>query len=30
MAVTLTLEDEGVLAGPTDTLMEFLHRAGVR
>ena len=30
VAVTLTLEDEGVLAGPTDTLMEFLHRAGVR
>ena len=30
VSVTLTLEDEGVLAGPTDSLMEFLHRAGVR
>jgi multidrug efflux pump subunit AcrA (membrane-fusion protein) len=30
VSVTLTLEDEGVLAGPTDMLMEFLHRAGVR
>ena len=30
VAVTLTLADEGVLAGPTDRFMEFLHRAGVR
>ncbi len=30
VAVTLTLADAGVLAGPTDRFMEFLHRAGVR
>jgi multidrug resistance efflux pump len=30
VAVTLTLNDDGILAGPTDTLMEFLHRVGVR
>ena len=30
VSVTLTLVDEGILAGPTDTLMEFLHRVGVR
>ena len=28
--VTLTLADSGLLAGPTDELMTFLHRVGVR
>lgn len=28
--VTLTLQDDGVLAGPTDSLMDFLHRVGIR
>ena len=28
--VTLTLADSGLLAGPTDELMVFLHRVGVR
>ncbi|HEU5037727.1 MAG TPA: HlyD family efflux transporter periplasmic adaptor subunit [Nocardioides sp.] len=30
VSVTLTLQDDGVLAGPTDSLMGFLHRVGVR
>ena len=30
VAVTLTLADEGILAGPTDSLLQFLHRVGVR
>ena len=30
VAVTLTLHDDGVLAGPTDELLQFLHRVGVR
>ena len=30
VAVTLTLHDDGILAGPTDTLLQFLHRVGVR
>lgn len=30
VSVTLTLADSGVLAGPTDSLMDFLHRVGVR
>jgi multidrug resistance efflux pump len=30
VSVTLTLADAGVLAGPTDSLMDFLHRVGVR
>jgi multidrug resistance efflux pump len=30
VSVTLTLSDSGVLAGPTDALMGFLHRTGVR
>jgi hypothetical protein len=30
VSVTLTLADAGVLAGPTDSLMNFLHRVGVR
>jgi hypothetical protein len=30
VSVTLTLADSGVLAGPTDSLMDFLHRIGVR
>ena len=30
VAVTLTLQDDGILAGPTDELLEFLHRVGVR
>jgi len=28
--VTLTLTDEGILAGPTDSFLQFLHRVGVR
>lgn len=30
VSVTLTLADSGVLAGPTDSLLDFLHRVGVR
>lgn len=30
VAVTLTLQDDGLLAGPTDALLQFLHRVGVR
>lgn len=30
VTVTLTLHDEGILAGPTDTFLQFLHRVGVR
>lgn len=30
VSVTLTLEDSGVLSGPTDDFMNFLHRVGVR
>lgn len=30
VAVTLTLHDEGILAGPTDVFLQFLHRVGVR
>lgn len=30
VAVTLTLRDDGVLAGPTDAMLQFLHRIGVR
>ncbi|MCW2738331.1 hypothetical protein [Nocardioides sp.] len=30
VSVTLTLADSGVLAGPTDSFMDFLHRVGVR
>lgn len=30
VAVTLTLQDDGLLAGPTDVLLQFLHRVGVR
>jgi len=28
--VTLTLQDDGILAGPTDTFLDFLHRVGIR
>lgn len=30
VSVTLTLQDDGILAGPTDALLEFLHRVGIR
>jgi multidrug resistance efflux pump len=30
VSVTLTLRDSGLLAGPTDSFMGFLHRVGVR
>lgn len=30
VAVTLTLHDDGILAGPTDTLLQFLQRVGIR
>lgn len=30
VSVTLTLQDDGVLAGPTDALLRFLQRVGVR
>lgn len=30
VSVTLTLADSGVLAGPTDAFMSFLHRVGIR
>ena len=30
VSVTLTLADSGILAGPTDDFMQFLHRVGVR
>jgi multidrug resistance efflux pump len=30
VGVTLTLDDDGYLAGPTDTFLDFLHRVGVR
>ena len=30
VSVTLTLADSGLLAGPTDSLLDFLHRVGVR
>jgi multidrug resistance efflux pump len=30
VAVTLTLHDDGLLAGPTDEFLQFLHRIGVR
>ncbi|WP_104107011.1 HlyD family efflux transporter periplasmic adaptor subunit [Nocardioides sp. 616] len=30
VSVTLTLADSGILAGPTDSLVQFLHRVGVR
>jgi hypothetical protein len=30
VTVTLTLHDDGLLAGPTDTLLQFLQRVGIR
>lgn len=30
VTVTLTLHDDGLLAGPTDTLLQFLKRVGIR
>ena len=30
VSVTLTLHDEGILAGPTDSFLQFLHRVGIR
>jgi multidrug resistance efflux pump len=30
VTVTLTLQDDGILAGPTDTFLQFLHRVGIR
>lgn len=30
VTVTLTLQDDGFLAGPTDMMLQFLHRVGIR